>query len=248
MKKKLKSDKFFDMLYKLYRENQKIFLSFLIQENDNPKILDLGCSDGEFTKEISKVLMSNRCFGIETVRKAASAARKKGIKVKISNLNDKFPYPKGFFDVVCANQVLEHLWNTHNFLKETNRVLKMGGYAVISVPNLSSFHSIFLILTGQQTTTLHLIDRHVGNLLRGERVVKPNAWKQGEQGHIKAFNVPALKDLAHIYGFEVEKLSGFGIYFLPFALQKIMSKILTRYCTFLTMRIRKVKNYKNGLE
>ncbi len=245
MKKKTKSGKFLDMQNKIYRGNQKLFLDFLIRENVNPKILDLGCSDGEFTIKIARVLKSNKCFGIEAIREVANISRKRGIKVKKSNLNYKFPYPDGFFDVVCANQILEHLWNTHNFFKELNRVLKIGGYAVISVPNLSSFHSIYFILTGQQTVTLHLIDRHVGNFLRGEKVVRLVNLKQGVQGHVKGFNIPALKDIAHIYGFKVERLGGFGIYFLPLTLQKILSKLLTRYCVYLTIRIRKIKEYKN---
>jgi hypothetical protein len=61
-------------------------------------------------------------------------------------------------------------------------------------------------------------------------------------GHMKAFNVSALKDLAHYYGFKIERLEGFGIHFLPFTLQKVLSRILTRYTVFLTVRIKKIKN------
>jgi len=236
---------FYAMADKIYIENQKLFLDFFDIKKNNPKILDLGCWDGNLTIKIARILKSNKCFGIEIDRKAANIAHKKGIKVKISDLNYKFPYSDGFFDVVCANQVLEHLWNTHNFFKEVNRVLKKGGYAVISTPNLSTFNSIFLIMTGQQSTTIHLIDRQVGNPLRGNITVPKQRFQKGEQGHVKAFNVPALKDLADIYGFKVERLNGFGIYFLPFAIQKTLSKILTRYCTFLTMKIIKIEEYKD---
>jgi len=148
---------------RFYKENQKLFLSFFLREKDNPKLLDLGCSDGRFTLKIAKVLHTNQIYGIEIDKKAAEIARKKGIVVKISDLNNKFPYPDNFFDVVSANQVLEHLWNTDNFFREVRRVLKPNGYAVISVPNLSSLHSIFFILLGQQTPVIHLIDKQVGN-------------------------------------------------------------------------------------
>jgi|GEM_PF-581462 len=241
--KKWKNHKYFGLSEKFYKENQRLFLNFFIQRKPNSaknglKLLDLGCMGGEFTKETAKVIGTDRTFGIEIVKKYANDARKRGIKVKKGDLNKRFPYPSKFFDVISANQVLEHLWNTDNFFKETNRVLKKGGYAVISVPNLSSCHSIFFILLGQQTPVLHLVPKQVGNFLSGTKIRQPE--------HMKAFNVPALMDLARLYGFKVERLEGFGFYFLPMFLQKIVSKLMKRYTVFLTMRIRKVRDYKKG--
>lgn len=217
--------------------NRAAFLTFFDREKGNPKLLDLGCNDGKLTVAISEIIRSDRIFGIEKNPLRAKSARKKGIIVRVSDLNDRFPFPNKSFDVISAHQILEHLWNTHNFFKETNRVLKNGGYAVISVPNLSSLHSIFFIIMGQQSPVIHLIDQQVGNFLKGIKVGK------GVQ-HIKAFNMPALIDLAEVYNFRVEKLAGFGMYFVPFFLQKYVSKLLPRYSIFLTIKIRKANDYK----
>jgi SAM-dependent methyltransferase len=221
---------------KIYNENQKFFLDFLIPGQQDARLLDLGCMNGKFTEKIAEVVGTQKKFGIEIEKSHVKDATKKGIKVKSSDLNKRFPFKSGQFDVLTANQVLEHVWNTHNFFKETNRVLKKGGYAVISTPNLSSFHSIFFILQGKQPPVVHLVGQQVGNRFKGVIVSVPE--------HMKAFNIPALRDLAEIYGFEVERLEGYGIYYVPIFLQRLASRIFGRYAVFLTMRMRKTKNYK----
>ena len=53
------------------------FSSFFLREKDNPKLLDLGCSDGRFTLKIAKVLHTNQIYGIEIDKKAAEIAGKR---------------------------------------------------------------------------------------------------------------------------------------------------------------------------
>ena len=220
---------------KFYKANKHFFMHFFLKGNCNQKVLDLGCSNGELTGKIANTIGTSNVYGIEINKDMANKAKNKGIAVSVSDLNKVFPFAKETFDIISANQILEHVWNTDNFFREINRVLKKGGYAVISTPNLSAFHSIFFILLGQQTPVIHLIDRQVGNFLRGVRA----------HGHYKAFNIPALVDLSKYYGFSVETIKGFGLYFLPLLLQKALSKLLGRYAVFLTMRIRKIKHLAN---
>ena len=221
------------MSARFYWDNQKQFLSFF-GPGAGKRLLDAGCKHGSFTMKIAEAAGADEVHAIEIDDDNIKAAAGRGIKVKRSDLNCRFPYPDSSFDVLSANQVLEHLWNTKGFFMEANRVLKKGGYAVISVPNMSSLHSILFILMGQQTPVVHLVDRQVGNFLRGVEV--------GEHGHVKAFNVPALEDLAELYGFEVEGIRGSGIYFFPSVLQGLAARILKKYAVFLTVRMRKVRD------
>ncbi|XES77646.1 MAG: class I SAM-dependent methyltransferase [Candidatus Bathyarchaeia archaeon] len=67
-----------------------------------------------------------------------------GIK---ANLNrDQLPFDDCFFDFVSATEVIEHLWNTDQFIKECYRVLKPRGYFLISTPNLASWINGFYCL------------------------------------------------------------------------------------------------------
>lgn len=220
----------------LYMENRKNFLGFFVKDGPGTSLLDFGCNDGSFTIEIAKAADAGDVYGLEINLKQAAKAKKRGIVVRPGDLNKRLPFHSGTFDVISANQVLEHVWNTHNFFAESNRLLKKGGYMVVSVPNMSSLHSILFILMGQQTPVVHLVDKQVGNFLRGTKVSWPS--------HAKAFNIPALRDLAELYGFKVEKISGFGVYFFPKPLQKIASRALGRYSIYVTMRARKVREYK----
>jgi ubiquinone/menaquinone biosynthesis C-methylase UbiE len=65
-----------------------------------------------------------------------------GQKVDIVNLNqEKLPYPDGVFDVVTATEVVEHLENYRNVLRELHRVLKPGGLCVLTTPNVLNLNS-----------------------------------------------------------------------------------------------------------
>jgi SAM-dependent methyltransferase len=44
------------------------------------------------------------------------------------------PFPENYFDLVICNHVLEHIPNDNDAIKELNRVLKVGGKAILQVP------------------------------------------------------------------------------------------------------------------
>ncbi len=221
----------FNESYKFEKENEKIFLQFFKNnKGNNNKILDLGCSDGGLSLKTIRPSGATEVHGIDINRSATKKARESGVITINSDLNRGFPFKNETFDVISANQVLEHVWNTDNFFMEINRILKPGGYAVISTPNLSSFHSIFFIILGQQPPIISLTDIQVGNFLFGNEA----------PGHYKAFNFSGLKDLSKYYGFEVEKIKGYGFYFLPIFIQKLFELFFGRYAVFISLRIRKM--------
>jgi hypothetical protein len=86
------------------------------------------------------------------------------------------------------------------------------------------------MLLGQQPPSVQLIDVVVGIFMRGEKVTSM---------HYKAFNIPALKDLAKHYDFSVEKTVASGYYLWPIVVQRLMAKGLGRYAMYLTIKIRK---------
>lgn len=197
--KKWEESRWYKLTAKSYNENQKLFIS-LIEKNSNAKLLDIGCNDGSFTLEMARHIVTSEIYGIEIDENNAQKAQNKGVNVKICDANEKFPFENDTFDVVISHEVLEHLLDTDNFFSEIHRVLKPKGYAVISTTNLSSLHNILFILLGMQPPALHLSEIQVGNFLYGTET----------HGHIKAFNVSALKDLSRYHNFDVEKICGGG--------------------------------------
>ena len=64
-----------------------------------------------------------------------------------ADLNKPLPIANDTFDIVAALEVIEHLENSYALLREITRVLKPGGYAVVSTPNESNLAARMSYLT-----------------------------------------------------------------------------------------------------
>jgi 2-polyprenyl-3-methyl-5-hydroxy-6-metoxy-1,4-benzoquinol methylase len=75
------------------------------------------------------------------------------------DLLEPLPYKSDSFDVVILSEVAEHLPTYIRVVHEAGRVLRGGGYLVLSTPNISRLHSrLHFFFTG----THKLIRRRVG--------------------------------------------------------------------------------------
>ena len=84
------------------------------------RVLDLGGGGGEF----ALVCQEN---GME--------AYNLGIEMGVNFESDPFPFEYDFFDVVCANSVIEHLHNPSFWLDQVYRTLKPSGLFIIVTPH-----------------------------------------------------------------------------------------------------------------
>ena len=68
--------------------------------------------------------------------------------VDIVDLNTQpLPYPAAAFDIVCLTEVIEHVEQYRQLLREVYRVLRPGGLVVISTPNILNLRSRLRFLT-----------------------------------------------------------------------------------------------------
>lgn len=108
------------------------------------KVLDLGCGNG-----ISSRLLNQA--GYEVVGTDISAlfledARKwesSKLRYEVCDVLE-LPYEDGSFDVICSNELVEHLPDVETALSEMERVVRKDGIVVISGPNLCSPITPFL--------------------------------------------------------------------------------------------------------
>lgn len=56
------------------------------------------------------------------------------------NILKQNPFDKNQFDCAISFEVLEHIPNSDDFLKQIYKIIKPGGYFIISVPHLSRLH------------------------------------------------------------------------------------------------------------
>ncbi|OGR50474.1 MAG: hypothetical protein A2049_03320 [Elusimicrobia bacterium GWA2_62_23] len=99
-------------------------------------ILDVGCGDGFFLLYLSRLGWD--CHGVEPGETAAAYARETlGLDVRTGTLLTT-RYEEASFDVVSFHHVFEHLREPKATLREVRKLLKAGGYLVVSVPNFDS--------------------------------------------------------------------------------------------------------------
>lgn len=155
---------------------------------EDKKVLDIGCGDGFLMEKIKR--QNNEVEGIEISQPAIKKARKRGFIVHAVSLNDVYWSRKinGKFDVVWAGEVIEHIFDTDNFLKNTRRVLKKDGVFVLSTPNLASFGRRILLLLG------------INPLLE-------TTARRYDAGHIRYFTFKNLTQLLKEHQFDVEQIT-----------------------------------------
>ena len=104
----------------------------------NKVILDAGCGEGYGSNLLAEV--ATKAIGIDISREAIRHAREKYSRENLHYyVTDvvNMDFADNTFDVIVSFQVIEHLNNPLKFLKEIKRVLKKGGWAIISTPNKS---------------------------------------------------------------------------------------------------------------
>lgn len=212
----------------------------MMERNFNAQFLDLGCDDGGLTIRLANKIATKNIFGVEIVKERIKEAQKKGIKIKNFDLNGKFAFKSQSFDVVNANQVIEHLYNSDNFISEIHRILKPGGYAIISTENASSWCNIFASILGWQIfslTNFSNVKQGIGNpfSLHRDGDVKLSSWN-----HIRIYNINGLKEYFEAFGFNVEAIRGSGYFPLPSHFGNI-DKI---HCHLMTFKIRKQRSIR----
>lgn len=224
-----------NMFHSAYLLNLRNIIN-LLDRDENAFLLDVGCNDGVWTCELAKKINTSHLFGIEIVEDRAQLAQSKGIEVKVHDASLDFPYSSESFDVIHANQVIEHVPDIDKFISEIHRVLKTNGYAIISTENASSWHNIFAIVLGWQMFSLTNLSR------RSLGVGNPLSIHRKEKGHLSSwthkviFSYRGLTEFLENYGFRVEAIKGAGYY--PFPSQ--FGLIDTRHAHFLAIKITKI--------
>ena len=222
------------------RLNEKNIRS-LLEHNPGAEFIDLGCDNGDFSFSLANQIGTEKISGVEVVAERLDLARERGLKGYVFDLNGAFELGANAFDVVHANQVIEHLLNSDTFLDELFRILKPGGYAIISTENASSWCNIAASILGLQIFSLTNFSSKrsaIGNPFNlhstdGNRI---ESWN-----HVRIYNVFGLRDYFKVVGFQVEAIRGAGYFPLP----AIFGRIDYVHSHYMTFKIRKPPGTSN---
>ena len=153
---------------------------------DNDKILDVGCDTGYLLKTIHDNFPNCQCFGIDKNPNTIKEINFCDVKAADAR---KLPFPNENFDCVFVLDILEHISNYENVIKELNRVLKIDGLAILSGPTESWFYKFCRFLW------VHAFSKpeaHLHTIYDIEKKFEPNEFKLLKRKSLPGFPIPAL--------------------------------------------------------
>ncbi len=99
------------------------------------KVLEVGCGDSPYRRLVPE---SCRYRGLDWAGSENFRYRPREGVLRFDGGN--FPLRDRSFDLVFHTEVIEHVWDTGNFLEECLRVLKPGGRLFFTVPFAARYH------------------------------------------------------------------------------------------------------------
>ena len=128
-------------LWRFGQERRLDFIRPFLYKPDD-LILDLGCGVGEYVRAIK--LTGAECVGIDIERPRLLDATARDKLVDASDFtpasyllaaSEALPFEGESFDVVLMNEVIEHVQDDKETLREIYKILKPGGVCILFAPN-----------------------------------------------------------------------------------------------------------------
>ena len=143
------------------------------------EILDVGCGWGLALQFFKK--KGYDCYGFDPAKEAVEYGCKKGLKIKHAGLKSLDVFDGKKFDIISLFNVLEHMSDPVEVIKQIKKIIKKNGILVIDVPNeFNEFQ-----LSGRDTHKL-------------------NDWWIAPPNHLNYFSRDSLVNLLEKFDFEVK--------------------------------------------
>jgi SAM-dependent methyltransferase len=99
------------------------------------RALDLGCGDGRFTAELTR--LGAAATGVDIAEAALNRARAghPDLDFRLAPIDGPLPFDDVSFDVVWSSEVIEHVADTARWLSEVRRVLVPRGRLLLTTPS-----------------------------------------------------------------------------------------------------------------
>lgn len=187
-------------------------LSFLQKiSKHNTKILDVGCGTGMAAEMLRSF---GQVYGIDVSPRSIMKARSRLDRVCVS-LGEELPFKDEAFDVVTCTETIEHFLAPSEALSEFNRVLKSGGYLIISTPNpwywFVVLSKVYAVLKGQKAGTGQIVENYLSPV--------------------------SLRSMLKKRGFEIEEFK--TVFFKPVFVWKIIKWALYSFGLYQVYMVRK---------
>lgn len=164
------------------------------------RVLDIGCGFGGLARLAGDYLGATEIHGIDIDPRVVDEARGKGVSVVLQDAGaGPLPFGDEFFDVTMTFGMMDYLEYFDGVIREISRVTRVGGFVLVSLPNLASWHNRLMLLRGYQPRDVEISSE----ILAG---TKANYRASGERpaGHIHVPTLRAFVELMEYHGYETQ--------------------------------------------
>jgi 2-polyprenyl-3-methyl-5-hydroxy-6-metoxy-1,4-benzoquinol methylase len=109
-------------------------------------LVDVGCGAGNLYPHVRQRF--DRYIGVDVVRYEGFPAQAEFCKLDLDS--GQMPVADGSADVVAAIEVIEHLENPRDFMRKLARMVRPGGWIIVTTPNQLSFVSLANLVVRQR--------------------------------------------------------------------------------------------------
>jgi len=162
--------------------HDKVF-ALLKEQLPSGKVLDLPCGQGAFTQNLVD-------HGYQAVGGDLGAWPDiPQANFHDANMDERLPFDTDSFDAVVSIEGIEHIRRPFDFIQECGRIIRPGGYLIITTPNISSIRSRWRwFITGFHNKCKYPLDES-----------KPEL-----RHHINMISFPQMRYMLHTNGFRIE--------------------------------------------
>jgi SAM-dependent methyltransferase len=100
---------------------------------EGARVLDLGCGLGAYVRRFAD--FTDQACGLDIDVDRVQQGARNGVRGLVAGVSEKLPFADGAFDGVLLNEVIEHVDNDRDTLREALRVTRAGGRVLIFAPN-----------------------------------------------------------------------------------------------------------------
>lgn len=194
------NEKNFFGLMKLGLEDINFFN--LLGEGEERSFLDIGCATGMLISHLQD--QGWRTAGVEVCAPSAEyGIKERGVDIRICTL-EQAEFPDNSFQVVHCSHLIEHLTDPASFVNEVKRILKPGGYFIVTTPNTAGFQTWLF----------------------------KEKWRSAIADHMCLFSVKNLRYLLSRYGFKDLKWKtwgGLAVGSAPRGIKAIVDKMAKKF-------------------
>lgn len=185
-----------------YRRRVPTLMDFL-ELKDGDTVLDCGCGMGFYLMTMGKLRKLN-LYGVDGDPERLAWAEREGVPAKLYSVDiHELPFADHSFDKVLMTEVLEHIADDRQAMREIYRILKPGGVLALSVP-----HANYPFLWDPINKTLEALGippiRNAGPIT--------GLWSN----HWRLYRPAELHDVISGAGFRIESLEEQTHYAFPF--------------------------------